>query len=296
MKGIARKAVDLEERARDAYKLLEACRVCPRGCGANRLKGERDHCQVAEELVVSSFGPHFGEEPELVGRYGSGTIFLTSCNLRCCFCQNYDISQLRHGDETSVEEFVGMMLALQNRGCHNINFVSPTHFAPQILKAIWIAKAKGLDVPLVYNSGGYDSVEMLRLFDGIIDIYMPDAKYGVGEVARRLSNAPNYPTIMKEALKEMHRQVGDLVVDKDGIAQSGLIIRHLVLPNDLAGTSEVMHFIATELSMDSYVNIMDQYRPCYKGLTHPEVNRYITMVEYRRAKDLARREGLHRGF
>ncbi len=293
---VAKKAVDLEERARDAYKLLEACRVCPRGCGANRLKGERGHCQVAEELVVSSFGPHFGEEPELVGRHGSGTIFLTSCNLNCLFCQNYDISQLRHGDETSIDEFVEMMLALQNRGCHNINFVSPTHFAPQILKVIWIAREKGLKVPLVYNSGGYDSVEMLRLFDGIIDIYMPDAKYGDDEVARRLSNAPNYPAIMKEALKEMHRQVGDLVIDDNGIAQRGLIIRHLVLPDDLARTSEVMHFIATEMSSDSYVNIMDQYRPCYKGLTHPEVNRYITMAEYRRAKDLARREGLHRGF
>ncbi len=293
---MAKKVIDLEASVREAYRLLEACCVCPRKCGVNRLKGEKGHCQVGEELVSSSFGPHFGEEPELVGRNGSGTIFLTSCNLNCLFCQNYDISQLRHGVVTSIGRFVEQMLALQKRGCHNINFVSPTHFAPQILKAIWIAKEKGLNLPLVYNSGGYDSVEMLKLFDGIIDIYMPDAKYGDGDPAMRFSNAPNYPTIMKEALKEMHRQVGDLVVDGEGIAQRGLIIRHLVLPNDLAGTGEIMHFIATEISKDSYVNIMDQYRPCYKGITHPEVNRCITMDEYRRAIELARKEGLHRGF
>jgi putative pyruvate formate lyase activating enzyme len=288
--------IELEKRAEQAYKILENCTLCPRNCKVNRIEGELGYCQIDAEVHISSFNAHFGEEPPLVGYSGSGTIFFTSCNLGCIFCQNYDISQLRYGEAISIKKLADIMLALQKRGCHNINFVTPTHQIPQILKALVIAYKQGLDTPLVYNCGGYEPTEVLKLLDGIIDIYMPDAKYGDEEIAFQLSGIKNYPKVIKSALKEMHRQVGDLQIDKRGIATRGLLIRHLVLPNNQAGTAEIMKFIAQELSRDSYVNIMDQYRPCYKAHKYPHINRRITSEEFSQAIELAKKEGLHRGF
>jgi len=280
---------ELEKRVEQAYKMLEDCSLCPRNCGINRLKGELGYCQIDDGLYISSFNAHFGEEPPLVGHSGSGTIFFTSCNLGCIFCQNYDISQLRYGQPISIEELAKVMLALQKRGCHNINWVTPTHQIPQILKALIIVCKQGLNIPLVYNCGGYEPLEMLALLEGVIDIYMPDAKYADKENAFHLSGIKNYPEVMKRALKEMHRQVGDLQIDKRSIATKGLLIRHLVLPNNLAGTAEIMKFIAHELSKDSYVNIMDQYRPCFKAERYPEVTRRITSEEFSQAIESAKK-------
>lgn len=283
---------DLESLSQKAIKLLEHCTICPRRCGVNRLKGELGHCQVGKDAIASSYGPHFGEEPELVGTNGSGTIFFTFCNLNCVFCQNYDISQLGHGQVVTANELSEIMLKLQKIGCHNINLVSPTHIVPQFLQALYIAKDKGLNLPIVYNSGGYDSVETLKLLDGVIDIYMPDAKYGSNEMGEKYSNAPNYFEINKAVLKEMHRQVGDLIVNEKGIAQRGLLVRHLVLPNRLAESFKVLRFIAEEISQNTYVNIMDQYRPCYKAEKYPELARRIYVKEYQEVIEYARKLGL----
>jgi putative pyruvate formate lyase activating enzyme len=291
----------LKDRVDQSLALLEECRVCPRHCGVNRLEGEQGYCHTGRKAVLSSSGPHHGEEPPLVGRRGSGTIFFTHCNLRCAFCQNYEISQGGEGVEISAERLAGIMLSLQELGCHNVNFVTPTHVVPQILEAVAIAAEQGLSIPLVYNSGGYDSVDTLRLLDGIFDIYMPDAKYGSDDVAFRLSDAPGYVGVNQAALREMHRQAGDLVV-RDDVAVRGLIIRHLVLPHGLAGTDAVMGFITNELSRDSYVNVMPQYRPCgrifddtreplYRDLQQP-----LRLSEYREAIAITRRHGIHRGF
>ena len=287
---------ELEGRIEKAYRILEECSVCPRRCGVDRLKGEKGFCKAGKLPMVSSFGPHFGEEPPLVGRFGSGTIFFTHCNLSCQFCQNCDISQLGHGEEVSLEKLAGEMVSLQKRGCHNINFVTPTHFVPQIIASLSLAIEGGLTVPLVYNCGGYESVETLRLLDGVFDIYMPDAKYSDREKAATYSKAPDYPRVMREALKEMHRQVGDLEMDERGIARRGLLIRHLVLPYDLAGTRETMHFMAKEISPNTYVNIMDQYRPCYQARRHPVLSRRTTAEEYEKAVEVTLSEGLSRGF
>lgn len=287
---------ELEKRTEQAYKMLENCSLCSRNCGVNRLKGELGYCQIDDRLYISSFNAHFGEEPPLVGHAGSGTIFFTSCNLGCIFCQNYDISQLRYGQPISIEELAKIMIALQKRGCHNINWVTPTHQIPQILKALVTACKQGLNLPLVYNCGGYEPLEMLVLLEGVVDIYMPDAKYADEQIAFQLSGIKNYPEVMKQALKEMHRQVGVLQIDQRGIATRGLLIRHLVLPNNLAGTAKIMKFIALELSGDSYVNIMDQYRPCFKAERYPKVNRRITSEEFSKAIESAKKEGLHRGF
>lgn len=286
----------MKNKIEQAYQLLKSCSVCPRHCGVDRTKGEAGFCGMAEELMVSSFGPHYGEEEVLVGSFGSGTIFLTGCNLCCIFCQNYDISHLREGSKVTIDEFVNITLDLQNRGCHNINFVTPTHFTPQIMEAIYTARKKGLHLPTVYNCGGYESKRTLELLEGFIDIYMPDAKFADSNVAKELANAPDYPEIVKEALLEMHRQVGDLVCDKDGLAVRGLLIRHLVLPDRLAGTEEILDFIATKISRDTYVNIMDQYRPMYKAQRKEKISRYITDSEYQEAVSMARSKGLHRGF
>lgn len=285
---------ELSERMKQSWALLESCRLCPRNCAVNRLEDERSVCRTGRKAVVSSYGPHFGEEPPLVGRGGSGTIFFTWCNLRCRYCQNYSISQLGEGEEVEDEKLAQMMLSLQAMGCHNINFVSPTHVVPQILSALSIAIEGGLKVPLVYNTGGYDSVETLQLLDGIFDIYMPDMKYSDEKVARELSGIKNYPQVNWDAIKEMHRQVGDLVVDEHGVAQRGIILRHLVLPHGLAGSEETFRFLAQEISKDTYLNIMDQYHPCYKAYDHPQLGRRITSEEYQEAVQLALRYGLRR--
>ncbi len=284
---------ELARRAERARELLEPCVVCPRECRAARLSGAACFCGGGERAMVCSAGPHFGEERPLVGTGGSGTIFLAGCNLGCIFCQNYEISHLRQGVEVGADELANTMVRLQARGCHNINFVTPTHYVPQILAALVIAAEAGLRVPLVYNTGGYDALQTLRLLDGVFDIYMPDAKYADGEVAARLSGAPDYPEVMRAALTEMHAQVGDLYIGPDGLARRGLLVRHLVLPDGLAGTSEIMRFLAS-LSRDTYVNVMAQYRPCYQAHEHSELCRSITADEYRAAVQAALDAGLHR--
>ncbi|MEM5832483.1 MAG: radical SAM protein [Candidatus Aenigmatarchaeota archaeon] len=286
---------ELDKKIKELYSILECCELCPRKCHVNRLKGERGFCKSGKELMISSFGPHFGEEPELVGTHGSGTIFLTNCNLLCVYCQNYEISHLGEGREVSLEEAAEMMLTLQKIGCHNINLVTPTHFAPQLVKAIKIAAEKGLKLPIVWNCSGYENVEVIKILDGIVDIYMPDIKYSNSESARKYSRAKDYFERCKEAVKEMHRQVGDLKIDERGIAYRGLIIRHLVLPNDLAGSEKVLEFVAS-LSKDSYVNIMDQYTPCWKAFEFKELSRPITASEYLKVIKIAKKLGLHRGF
>ena len=277
-----------------AKSILEECRLCPRHCGVNRLAGESGKCQVTGQVAVSSYGPHFGEEAPLVGSHGSGTIFFTFCNLRCVFCQNYTISQLGEGKKIDREELARVMLSLQERGCHNINLVSPTHVVPYILEALELAVGMGLYLPLVYNSGGYDSVETLTLLDGIIDIYMPDMKYFDAKTAEQLSGIKDYPEVNKAAIKEMHRQVGDLQLDEDGIAQRGLLVRHLVLPNRLAGTEKIVRFLAQEVSKNTYLNIMAQYHPCYKAFDIPALSRSVNRQEFSEAIEMARKQGLER--
>ncbi len=285
---------DLSQRVQVAHERLAACRMCPRACGVNRLEGEKGSCRTGEHALVCSFHAHFGEEAPLVGRHGSGTIFFTWCSLRCQFCQNYEISQMGEGQVVDAEDLAVMMLALQEHGCHNINLVTPTHVVPQILAALEIAVEHGLHVPLVYNSSGYDSLETLALLDGIVDIYMPDMKYSDAAVAERLSGIKDYPAHNQAAVREMHRQVGDLVLDDDGVALRGLLVRHLVLPHGLAGTAEIVRFLAAEISPNTYLNIMDQYRPCYHAHQYPEVNRPLTRQEYKEAVDLALAHGLTR--
>jgi len=285
---------ELKRRIERLFKILESCEICPRKCHVNRLKGEKGYCQLGYLPMVSAYHPHFGEETPLVGKYGSGTIFMTSCNLSCVYCQNYEISQLRIGDEVSFERLAGMMVELQNLGCHNINLVTPTPQVPAILKSLEIAIEKGLKIPLVYNTSSYDSLEVLKLLDGIVDIYLPDAKYSDDKVALKYSNAPNYFEIMKKAIKEMHRQVGDLVVNEEGIAVRGLIVRHLVLPNGLAGSEKIFEFIAKEISKNTFLNIMDQYWPAYKAYQYPELSRRITKEEFQEVINLAKNFGLKR--
>lgn len=284
----------LNEKIELLYKKLKSCDICPRKCKVNRMEGEKGYCKTGVKAMVSSFGPHFGEESPLVGYSGSGTIFFTYCNLGCLFCQNYDISHLGYGEEVDEKELALIMLKLKKMGCHNINFVTPTHVIPQILKALSFAIEGGLDLPLVYNSGGYDSVETLRVLKGIFDIYMPDFKYFDPKVAKKYSNAEDYPLVVKEALKEMHTQVGDLVIDEKGIAKRGLLIRHLVLPENLAGTKDAMRFISEELSPNSYVNVMEQYRPEFKAKNFSILNRRITKDEFLSAIKMAKDAGLLR--
>ncbi len=285
---------ELEKRVDELFERLSSCIICPKNCRVNRLEGKAGICRVKDFPVISSFGPHFGEETVLVGTNGSGTIFFTSCNLSCIYCQNYEISQQRVGDEVSHEELARIMMKLQEMGCHNINLVSPTHQVPMIAKSITIAIRKGLKIPFVYNTNGYDAIETLKLIDGFIDIYMPDAKYSNNEIAMKYSNAPNYFEVMKEAIKEMHRQVGILLVNEHGIAERGLLIRHLVLPNNISGAEEIMKFIAEEISKDTFINIMDQYYPCFKAHAYPEISRGISRREFMDAVSLAHKYGLKR--
>jgi putative pyruvate formate lyase activating enzyme len=288
------KSGELESRVEKLKKHLESCDVCPRNCGTNRLKNETGECGIGAVAQVSSAAPHHGEEDPLRGTRGSGTIFFTGCNLKCQFCQNHDISQEVHGVRIDSKRLAAMMLELQKMGCHNINFVSPSHVVPQIAEALLLASGQGLKLPLIYNSGGYDSLEILKLLDGIIDIYMPDMKYGNPENAEKYSKIPDYPGINQTAVKEMHSQVGDLVLDKHGIAMRGILIRHLVLPENLASTDLTAEFLAQNISKDTYINVMDQYHPSYRARDFRELTRGITSKEFEQAVDWARKAGLNR--
>lgn len=285
---------ELQARVQEGYARLSRCNICAWECAIDRRIGKMGVCRTGEHPRVSSYGAHMGEEDSLRGWNGSGTIFISRCNLHCQFCQNSDISQTDAGETVSPDDMARMMLELQAVGCHNINLVSPSHVVPQILAAVAIAAQAGLRLPLVYNTGGYDSLASLRLLDGVIDIYMPDMKYASAQNARYYSRIRNYPTVNQEAVREMHRQVGDLQLDEKGLAQRGLLVRHLVMPNNLAGTGQIVRFLADEVSPDTYINLMDQYQPAYKSKQYPRINRGITQEEYQHAVDMAHDAGLQR--
>lgn len=286
---------ELAARAQTLWHLYRSCRLCPRQCGVNRTRGERGVCSSTDRAKVYSFHPHFGEERPLVGSRGSGAIFFSNCNLLCVFCQNWQINHRGDGSFASHDNLARYMIELQQRGCHNINLVTPTHVLPNIVAALRIAIRRGLRLPLVYNCGGYEPVEVIRLLDGIIDIYLPDFKYTDPAMAAKYSHgASDYPQRAAEAILEMHRQVGDLILNPDGVALRGLIIRHLVLPNNIAGTDRFVHFVASRLSPATYVNIMAQYRPEYQARTIPELARRLTAAEYRQALAWAQQAGLTR--
>lgn len=284
----------LLRQSQEAQRRLKGCRLCPRRCGVNRLDGEVGFCRTADRAWVASAAAHFGEERPLVGSRGSGTIFFSHCNLGCVFCQNYDISHQGAGAALDAAELAAIMLGLQRGGCHNINLVTPSHVVPQVLEALRLAVPLGLAIPLVYNSGGYDSVETLALLQGVVDIYMPDFKFWDPAVAASLCGVPDYPEVARAALKEMHRQVGDLEIGPDGVARRGLLVRHLVLPEGLAGTAGVMEFLARDLSMNTYVNVMDQYRPCGRAREHGPMGRRLRPEELAAARRAAEAAGLHR--
>jgi putative pyruvate formate lyase activating enzyme len=285
---------ELERRSEAALQRLAACDLCAWNCRVDRFAGPTGVCRTGLFARVSSYGPHLGEEDPLRGWRGSGTIFFTRCSLRCQYCQNHAISQTDAGEEMPPETIAALMLELQACGCHNINLVSPSHVAAQIIAALAIAARAGLRLPLVYNTGGYDSLATLELLDGVIDIYMPDMKYADAEIARRYSRIPDYPQVNQAAVREMHRQVGDLRLDERGLAQRGLLVRHLILPGGLAGTPEVIQFLAYEISKATYLNLMDQYRPAFRAHHFPALNRRITSQEYRQAVRLALAAGLTR--
>lgn len=284
----------LKKKIDAAEDILKNCVLCPRSCEVDRTSGEKGFCKTGNKPFISSWNPHFGEERPLVGQRGSGTIFFTHCNLGCLFCQNWTISHLGEGNIYSFEALAEIMRTLQHYGCHNINLVTPTHQIPMILRALEIAIEKGLDVPIVYNCGGYESVETLKILNGIVDIYMPDFKYADSQVAMKYSKAEDYPSVAKAAVKEMHRQVGDLIMDSRGIALRGLLVRHLVFPEGLAGTEEVVRFLVEEISPNTYTNIMAQYYPCYQAIKHPPLDRRITNEEYKKAVKAALEAGLRR--
>ena len=285
----------LKQRAERLFLDLRDCILCPRNCHADRLSGQVGTCKTGEHAIVSSYMPHFGEETPISGTRGSGTIFFTNCNLLCNFCQNYDISHEGRGQPVTSRELAEMMLSLQALGCHNINFVTPSHVVPQILQALIIAADDGLTIPLVYNSGGYDHVSTLKKLDGIIDIYMPDFKFWDPDIAQETCNASDYPEIAKKAILEMHRQTGPLIINKhSGLAERGLLVRHLVMPDGTAGTTEVMNYLVKEISEDTYVNIMPQYRPHGRAWESPTLRKSLQMHEFREAVNAALRAGLTR--
>ncbi len=289
------KSRTLEHRVKKAIAVLDSCTLCPRRCGVDRTAGETGTCKTGRRAVVASYNAHFGEERPLVGRNGSGTIFFSHCSLQCNFCQNYEISHLGEGCAVADDQLATIMLELQQAGCHNINLVTPSHVVPQILAAVYLASQQGLSVPLVYNCSGYESVETLQLLDGIVDIYMPDFKFWYADVARDTCNAPDYPELAQHALLEMHRQVGDLVIDKtSGLAVKGILVRHLVLPGGLAGTAKIMAFLANSLSRDTYVNVMSQYRPCGRAREMPALAVALSPAEYDQAVRAAKAAGITR--
>lgn len=285
---------ELSRRAEKLWAIMENCQLCPRRCGVNRLKGMSGFCRApGATLVVSSFGPHFGEERPLVGWGGSGTIFFTHCNLRCVFCQNWEISHLGLGDETEITELAKMMRELQRIGCHNLNIVTPTHYSAHLVKALEVAVEMGVRLPIVYNTSGWERLEILELLDGIVDIYLPDFKYWDSAMSAKYSSgAVSYPEMTQAAILEMNRQVGVAKPAQDGIMQRGLMIRHLVMPNNVAGSEQIMEWIATNLPKDTYVNIMMQYNPLFKALEYPEIARRITKEEYERVVRRAQELGL----
>jgi len=288
------KSGELQSRAAEATMHLLNCDCCGWECHVDRRTDRLGVCRTGLRARVSSYGSHMGEEDPLRGWHGSGAIFFTRCNLRCQFCQNHDISQTNKGEETETKELANIMLELQSRGCHNINLVSPSHVAPQIIAAVAVAAKNGLHLPLVYNTGGYDSLAILKLLDGIIDIYMPDMKYANANIALRYSKIRNYPRVNQAGIREMHRQVGDLQLDEQGIATRGLLVRHLVLPYHIAGTREIVSFLANEISRNTYLNLMDQYHPCFNAHLYPRLCRSITTQEYQTAVNLACEAGLFR--
>ncbi len=274
------------------FRLAFLCRLCPRECGVDRLRGRSGFCRVPLMARVASYGPHPGEESVLRGSRGSGTIFFSGCNLGCVFCQNYDLSHQAHGRPMSVGALARVMLALQSRGCPNINLVSPTHLAHAAFAALYLARKEGLEIPLVYNTGGYDSTELLKALEGLVDIYMPDAKYADPGLGRRLSAAEDYPRVNREALREMYRQVGPLEVDaRTGLARRGLLVRHLVLPGHLEDSREIFRFLAS-LGEGVGVNVMGQYYPAYRAREHPDLARPLRRSEYAQALEEAREVGL----
>jgi len=285
---------ELQRRADQAVAMLACCRLCPHQCRVDRLGGQLGICGIGRRACVASYGPHHGEEDCLRGWRGSGTIFFSGCNLRCVFCQNWDISHETTGEIVSSDRLAEIMLELQQMGCHNINWVTPTHVVAQCLEALALAADRGLRLPIVYNSGGYDSVETLHWLDGVVDIYMPDFKFWDDTVAARLTSASDYPQVARAAIREMYRQVGDLEFDEEGLASRGLLVRHLVMPNGLAGSAEVARWLATELSPDTYCNVMAQYYPAGEAFRYWELNRRITASEFAEAVAAAHRAGLRR--
>jgi putative pyruvate formate lyase activating enzyme len=284
---------ELKKRAEALWAALKSCRLCPRACGTDRLSGEEGFCRASSQLEVSACQAHFGEEEELVGSGGSGTIFFTNCGLRCEFCINWDISIEGKGYPRSISDLADMMLHLQSKRCENINLVTPTHYLPHIMLALDQAAARGLRLPLVYNTCGWDRVTMLNMLDGVVDIYLPDFKYSSGDMSAKYSSgADKYPHFTKEGLLQMYRQVGTAKPDSDGIIRRGLMIRHLVMPNNVGGTSEVIDWIAANLPKDTYLNLMSQYRPYYKASDHPKIARKITRQEYESAILCAKEAGL----
>jgi putative pyruvate formate lyase activating enzyme len=284
----------LQKRAKEAAILLENCTLCPGNCKAERLRlpFNPGACRTGKFAKIASFSPHFGEERPLVGKHGSGTIFFSSCNLMCCFCQNYDISHYCEGYEVSANQLASIMINLQKQGCHNINFVTPSHVVPQILNGLVKAVSQGLNIPLVYNSGGYDKPETLKLLDKVIDIYMPDFKFWNSNTSAEYTEVKDYSEIAQKAIKEMHNQVGDLIINSRGIAEKGLLVRHLVMPHNEAGTKGIMEFIAQEISADTFVNIMNQYYPCYRAKHFQKINTKITKKEFEDAYYYAKRAGI----
>ena len=289
------KSGELSKRVKLAREILSGCILCPRNCRINRNLSQSGFCRSGKDAKVYSTQAHFGEEPPISGRAGSGTIFFANCSLRCIFCQNYPFSQLGEGEIVSIEKLAGMMLDIKNKGCHNINLVSPTHFVPQILGALEIAVDKGLDLPLVYNTNGYESLSTLKLLQGIVDIYLPDLKYSDNRVAEKYSGASNYWEAAKEALREMYKQVGNLKT-KQGVAYRGLIVRHLILPKGLSGTKEVLNFLAKEVSSSVHISLMRQYYPAFKAQGFPPLDRPITKEEYLEAKRYFQEAGLRNGW
>lgn len=286
----------LDKITEQAFKLLEACCICPRSCKVNRLKGETGYCKTSLLPKVCSYMPHHGEEPPISGSRGSGTIFFTHCNMSCVYCQNYEFSQLGQGREVDFNELAKFMLELQNIGCHNINFVSPTHVMPQILKSLNIAIPLGLNIPIVYNTGGYELAQIIKLLEGIVDIYMPDMRYGDSKPALEFSGAPDYPKHNQSSVKEMHRQVGVAKINQQGIIEKGLIIRHLVLPNNTSGTEKIMKFIAEELSKETYISLMSQYMPYHRASQFKKISRRLNFEEYEEAKQILQNFALFNGW